>query len=88
MFAFRREILMCPDKSETFKIEDENDYENESLKVFPRLLKNYTPGKLHYTILIRKVSVRLFLLKKVKSSVPPMVKKPKLLTFDIVFSRL
>ena len=67
MFPFRREILMCLDKSETFKFEDE-DYENESLKVFRRLLKKYSPVKLHYTIFIRKVSIRLLLLKRVKSS--------------------
>ena len=52
MFAFRHEILM--DKLETYKFED--DDENESLEVSPRLLKNYTPGKLHDTIFIRKVS--------------------------------
>lgn len=67
VFPFRREILMCLDKSETFKFEDE-DYENESLKVFRRLLKKYSPVKLHYTIFIRKVSIRLLLLKRVKSS--------------------
>ena len=54
VFPFRPEILMCLDKSETFKSEDE-DYENESLKVFRRLLKNFSPVKLHYTIFIRKV---------------------------------
>ena len=39
MFAFRREILMCLDKLRTFKFEEEDDDENESLEVFPRLLK-------------------------------------------------
>ena len=58
MFAFRREILMCRDKLETSKFEDEdedededeNEDENESLKVFPRLLKILYPWKasLHY----------------------------------------
>jgi len=51
VFAFRCEILMClVDKSETFKFEGENDHENESLRVFPRLLKTLYPGKasLHY----------------------------------------
>ena len=51
VLAFRREILTCLDKSETFKFEDEDDYENESLKVFPRLLKTLYPWKasLHYS---------------------------------------
>lgn len=50
MFVFRREILMCLDKLETSKFKDEDEDENESLKVFPRLLKILYPWKasLHY----------------------------------------
>lgn len=45
LFLDTREILLCLDKLQTFKFEDEDNYENESLKVSPRRLKTLYPWK-------------------------------------------
>ena len=46
---------------ETFRFEDEDDYKYEIwLEVFSGLLKISLPGKLHFTIFTRKVSIVIF----------------------------
>jgi len=72
---------------ESFRFEDENDYEYEILfKVFRVLSKNIHPGILHCFFFSPDKLELLSLLKEVKTS--PYCKMLNLLTFDNLFSPL
>ena len=72
--------------TESFRVEDENEYEIK-LKVFARVLKKKTPHrKASFYFFSPKTFLRLFILKEVKPS--PDSKMIKLLIFDNLFPPL
>ena len=71
-------------KLETFRFEDENDYEYEIwFKDFSRIVKNWHPGILHCTFFPPEKIALLSLLNEVEPS--PDCNMLKRLTFDNLF---